>query len=394
MEKLNSVAFVRKKSGSDSQIEAVKMPIVAKYIDKTYEIKAVFQPISGIIELSNDLNDYRTISIKDDDWDKILAFNSTQDTVMKVTVQNDPTPKYFTRSQLRRIGSEKNPLQIAVTADNPVEVSMQMLSKPGQLNLHGNPYVKKIYLPKDMGLTYDGNCCFQGCTALETIEFESGTTLTSIPKNALSGCDSIRTLTIPKGVNISDGAFGGIDNLKNLSVTMPYKTYYANKNYIDGKDSLSDMSISVVFQRDDDIISNRTKRRNDNCELSLPEGVVLSIGEYAFAGFNKLKHVILPESLLSVGGHTFQACHSLEDCYINWNDVPYEKMADTDGIRPSIPESMFEDCENLTAVHLPENVNYIRDRAFARCKKLKQIHIPRTKNGIVFWSSQKADAGH
>lgn len=98
MEKLNSVAFVREKSDSDSQIEAVKMPVVAKYIDKTYEIKAVFQPIGGIIELSNDLNDYRTISIKDDDWDKILAFNSIKDTVMKVTVQNDPTPKYFTRS--------------------------------------------------------------------------------------------------------------------------------------------------------------------------------------------------------------------------------------------------------------------------------------------------------
>lgn len=394
MEKLNSVAFVREKSGSDSQIEAVRMPVVAKYIDKTYEIKAVFQPIGGIIELSNDLNDYRTISVKDDDWDKILAFNSIKDTVMKVTVQNDPTPKYFTRSQLRGIGSEKNPLQIAVTADDPVEVSMRMLSKPGQLNLHGNPYVKKIYLPKDMGLTYAGNCCFQGCAALETIEFESGTTLASIPENAFSGCDSIRTLTIPEGVGISAGAFDGIDNLKNLSVTMPYKTYYANKNRIDGNDSLNDMSISVVFQRDDNIISNRTGRRNDNCELSLPEGVVLSIGEYAFAGFNKLKHVILPESLLSVGGHTFQACHSLEDCYINWNGVPYERTADTEGIRPSIPESMFEDCENLTAVHLPENVNYIRDRAFARCKKLKQIHIPRTENGIVFWSSQKAEAGH
>lgn len=167
---------------------------------------------------------------------------------------------------------------------------------------------------------------------------------------------------------------------------MSYKTYYASRDNID-KDELSDMSISVVFQRDDNIISNRTGRRNDNCELSLPEGVVLSIGEYAFTSFNKLKHVILPESLLSVGGHTFQACHSLEDCYINWNGVPYEKMADTESIRPSIPESMFKDCENLTTVHLPENVNYIKGEAFARCKKLKRIHIPRTKNGIVFWGS-------
>lgn len=393
MEKLNSVAFVREKSGSDSQIEAVKMPVVAKYIDKTYEIKAVFQPIGGIIELSNDLNDYRTISINDDDWDKILAFNSIEDTVMKVSVLNGST-QYFTRSQLSGIGSEKNPLQIEAGANDPVEVSMQMLSKPGQLNLHGNPYVKKVYLPKDMGLTYAGNCCFQGCAALETIEFESGATLTSIPGNAFSGCDSLRTLTIPEGVDIRDGAFDGIGNLQNLSVTMSYKTYYANRNSIDNKDGLAGMSISVVFQQDDDIIFNRTKQRNDNCELSLPEGVVLSIGEYAFTGFNKLKHVILPESLLSVGGHTFQACHSLEDCYINWNGVPYERMADTDGIRPSIPESMFEDCENLTAVHLPENVNYIRDRAFARCKKLKRIHIPRTENGIVFWSSQEAEAGH
>lgn len=184
MEKLNSVAFVREKSGSDSQIEAVRMPVVAKYIDKTYEIKAVFQPIGGIIELSNDLNDYRTISIKDDDWDKILAFNSIKDTVMKVTVQNDPTPKYFTRSQLRGIGSGKDPLQIDVSTDDPVEVSMQMLSKPGQLNLHGNPYVKKVYLPKDMGLTYDGNCCFANCTALGTIEFESGTVFSSVPASA------------------------------------------------------------------------------------------------------------------------------------------------------------------------------------------------------------------
>ena len=98
MEKLNSVAFVREKS--DSQIEAIRLPVAARYIDKTYEIKAVFQPIDRVIELSNDLNDYRTISIKDDDWDKVLAFNSIEDTVMKVTVQGDSTPKYFTRSQL------------------------------------------------------------------------------------------------------------------------------------------------------------------------------------------------------------------------------------------------------------------------------------------------------
>ena len=120
-----------------------------------------------------------------------------------------------------------------------------------------------------MGLTYADKCCFQGCSALETIEFESGTTLTSIPGNAFSGCDSLKTLTIPEGVDIRDDAFNGLNNLQNLSVTMPYKTYYANRNIIDNKAGLAGMSISVVFQQDDNIISNRTNQRNDNCELSL-----------------------------------------------------------------------------------------------------------------------------
>ena len=47
-----------------------------------------------------------------------------------------------------------------------------------------------------------------------------------------------------------------------------------------------------------------------------------------------------------------------------------------------IEESAFENCESLTSINLPKNLNILGSYAFLNCSSLKNIFIP---NGITEW---------
>lgn len=74
----------------------------------------------------------------------------------------------------------------------------------------GNPAVLNIVVPE--GVTVVGNCAFEGCSFLESIDLPS--TVTSIGGKALDGCDELRSITIratePPFAGAS--AFTGIPN--------------------------------------------------------------------------------------------------------------------------------------------------------------------------------------
>jgi hypothetical protein len=81
---------------------------------------------------------------------------------------------------------------------------------------------------------------------------------------------------------------------------------------------------------------------------------VLSIGDYAFAGFKNLKDVTIPETVLVIGEGAFKSCTTLR-----FIDLGKNVMA--------IGPSAFEGCSVLSFFVMSKTTVYIGDNAFEGC---------------------------
>ena len=96
---------------------------------------------------------------------------------------------------------------------------------------------------------------------------------------------------------------------------------------------------------------------------------IVSIGDTAFAGCEKLQSVTIPESISEIGEGAFQQCTSLKSVKLpNSLEV--------------VPAGIFVSCTALESVTLGKNVTEIGDMAFGYCTTLKEINIPDTVTTI------------
>lgn len=88
------------------------------------------------------------------------------------------------------------------------------------------------------------------------------------------------------------------------------------------------------------------------------------IGYHSFANLEKLKKIILPNSILQIGGECFQGCNALKN--INIQDCA--KLS-------KIEWSTFSGCKSIENIELPEAIVEIDNSSFADCEALKDINI-------------------
>lgn len=96
--------------------------------------------------------------------------------------------------------------------------------------------------------------------------------------------------------------------------------------------------------------------------VKLPDTLV-SIGEYAFSECKRLKTVDLPSSLRAIKKSAFSLCVKL-----NKVNIPNGVIA--------IEEGTFSFCHNLEIVEIPSSVSSIGPSAFSGCEKLKKLFVP------------------
>ena len=88
---------------------------------------------------------------------------------------------------------------------------------------------------------------------------------------------------------------------------------------------------------------------------------ITSIGDWAFDSCS-VTDITLPASLISIGEGAFVGCNKLEQITIP-NSVA------------SIGGFAFSDCDALNSVNIPASVTHIGDGAFANCSKLSKIDV-------------------
>ncbi len=205
-----------------------------------------------------------------------------------------------------------------------------------------------------------GAGAFQNCYSLETVTIPES--VTSINYYTFKGCSSLKSLTLPSTLtSIGESAFFDCNRLDALII--PSSVTYIGDNALRGCTGLKSLvlpflgnSVSTQSQTLTNIIGNST-----DCALedfTLLSGITLP--DYAFAGFEKLTCVTLPDELLSISSNCFDNCKSLSEIEIS-NTIT------------SIGQFAFRGCASLESVNIPESVSSVESYSFAECSALETV---------------------
>lgn len=104
---------------------------------------------------------------------------------------------------------------------------------------------------------------------------------------------------------------------------------------------------------------------------SVDSGKIKIIKNRAFSGCVNLRSFEIPATAEYIGKGIFSGCKRLQQAAFEENK---------NIIR--IPAEAFMECQELSAVLLPENVTEIGSRAFYRCMELEKIEIPQSVERI------------
>ena len=110
-------------------------------------------------------------------------------------------------------------------------------------------------------------------------------------------------------------------------------------------------------------IANNAFRDDENIDVLLfEENGVTEIGELAFEGCVKLKHIIFPASLKKIGSFAFADCSELENLILP----------------PSIKQigyAAFSSCNFLHDITLPNSATKVSPYAFELCSNMRRIEV-------------------
>ena len=110
-----------------------------------------------------------------------------------------------------------------------------------------------------------------------------------------------------------------------------------------------------------------TSYRGIERDVVIPQGIT-AIGEGAFRG-RPVISVVIPDTVVSIGGNAFETCRSLEAVAI-----PESVM--------EIGTAAFARCISLRSIQLPESLQQISSRLFSFCARLEQVALPEGLAGI------------
>lgn len=185
---------------------------------------------------------------------------------------------------------------------------------------HPNTTLLSVVIPKTIK-EVQGHC-FAGCTALQSVKFETGSPITELPGSAFLCCSSLEEVVLPENLEVLDdfidGPFVCCTSLR--SINLP--------------ETVTEIGASAFF--------GCTSLENINLENVKVIGHEWG-GSSAFAGCTSLKTVNL-ESATKILENTFYGCTSLENIKLDNLEV--------------LGAGVFDSCTSLKKIELP-SIKYL-----------------------------------
>ncbi len=241
-----------------------------------------------------------------------------------------------------------------------------------------------IRIPKSLEVS---NWPFDGCSALQNVEFEQG--ITRIPGNLFCKCSGLTTVTITDTVTeIGGRAFEECKQLSSvqLSNNLEMLDSYAFANCT----SLTSIRIPKSLEVSSWPFDGCSALQNVELEPGMTK-----IPDNLFLKCSGLTTVTIPDTVTEIGGRAFEECKQLSSVQLSNNlemldSYASAKCTSLTSIR--IPKSLevsswpFDGCSALQNVELEPGMTKIPDNLFLKCSGLTTVTIPDTVTEIGGWA--------
>ena len=191
-----------------------------------------------------------------------------------------------------------------------------------------------------------------------------GIEVKSIGEKTFEDCMSITSVTIPDSVNsIGLKAFEGCTSIEDVyveSLESYLSIYFAYNN--------SEPSTNPMYYASNLYVGGKLL----SGDIAIPSNIDFAvIPQYAFHNCKNISSVIIPNSVVMIGGGAFAGCTSLQSVTIP-DSIKY------------LADYFFQDCTSLQSVTIPNSVEYIHSWAFSGCTSLASIAIPDSVTSIDY----------
>lgn len=222
-----------------------------------------------------------------------------------------------------------------------------------------NKKLVSITLPSTLRVI--GGGAFGGCDKLARIDLPEG--LTTIGEYAFQDCSAIEKLIVPEGTTkVGYGAFWGVQMVYFQADTLPEGLDPNEPNYVIGCKEIVTDEQGVTYAVNKNGEMTAISYNGTGTSVVLPEGVVEIVAN-CFNNSVKLRSVVLPSTLKTIGTAAFRNCSALKEI-----EIP-------EGITV-IPIDAFNSCGDLRRVKLPSTLKCIERDAFGWCGSLDDIEFP------------------
>ena len=263
--------------------------------------------------------------------------------------------------------------------------------------------VKLENIDLSIKMTKISSSAFEGCLALETLDFLKDTSITEIENRAFANCVSLDNIEIPDTVvSYGTAVFEG-SNITNMTISnMFYNKLILDFSFSTRFGDLSSSLKSLTFKGDKitKIYANYLSGYSE-LETLVMNNQIIEIENRAFVGCSKLKNITFSSALvgdnlnISALSNTkwyadienYLETESLDEMVINGtllcisNNVS-GKYVISDNVT-HIAADVFSNNQNVTAVEISKNVEYISKYAFYKSKVINIFVDSENLNYVV-----------
>ena len=225
-----------------------------------------------------------------------------------------------------------------------------------------------------------GNAAFNGCTALEKVQWNGKSELKTIKDYAFFKCTSLNNFNMPNStLNVGNSAFRYNESLTDITLS-------TSLNYIDeyafGECGFSHITLpeSLANIQAGAFINNEHLQ-----EITLPERLQ-GLGSAAFENNSALESVTFHTALetMTIGNNAFNQCPVLSKVYItNMKSFAQTNFNNAKANPANTSQHIYNaDGEEIINVMLPKGTKYINNNAFNGCAYIQSIKMPATMDHI------------